>query len=528
MQPSFPAWLHSAAFYQVYPQSFADSNGDGIGDLPGLISKLPYLKELGITAIWLNPFFESPFLDAGYDVADFRKVAPRYGTNEDAVRLFAEAHRLGLKVVLDLVAGHTSDRHPWFKAASADSESPYRQHYIFTGAVPEKPLFGDTVPKTAQGEYYVANFFSFQPALNYGYSDPDPLHPWERSPNHPHCLATRAELRDIMRYWLELGCDGFRVDMAASLIKGAVNSAALKELWQSIRSWLEREFPDAVLIAEWGNPEDAINAGYHVDFLLHFGEPAYVHLVGPLNEVREAGRSPPVFFDRAGHGDIRLFLTNYLHHYHATLGRGFIALPTGNHDFPRPRLGRTPAELRVLYAMLLTMPGVPFIYYGDEIGMRNISGLPEKEGSMWRTGNRTPMQWTDGAPNFGFSTAHPDQLYLPVDPTLDAPTVEAQTGDAGSLLEFTRDLLALRQTHRALGNTGSFAPLYAEAGARPFVYSRTADNRRFVVALHPAGVPGEVDLPDFSGATLLRSEGARLTGTKLSLDPVSFALLELL
>ena len=144
MKTQTPAWLRSAVFYQIYPQSFADSNGDGIGDLPGLISKLPYLKSLGVTALWLNPIFESPFGDAGYDVADFRKVAARYGTNDDAIRLFQEAHKLGLKVVLDLVAGHTSDQHPWFQSAAADPNSLYRDYYVFTGDEPQKShVWGD-------------------------------------------------------------------------------------------------------------------------------------------------------------------------------------------------------------------------------------------------------------------------------------------------------------------------------------------------------------------------------------------------
>ncbi len=227
MKAPYPAWLASAVFYQVYPQSFSDSNGDGIGDLPGLTAKLPYLKDLGVTAIWLNPIFESPFRDAGYDVADFRQVAARYGTNEDAVRLFAEAHRLGLKVVLDLVAGHTSDQHPWFQDAARDPHSRYRNHYLFTGAEPQKPLFGDTVPKTAHDEHYVANFFAFQPALNFGYNQPDPAKPWQLPPEHPTCLATRAELREIMRHWLELGCDGFRVEYGLVADQGRSESGGL-------------------------------------------------------------------------------------------------------------------------------------------------------------------------------------------------------------------------------------------------------------------------------------------------------------
>ena len=527
MKTQTPAWLRSAVFYQIYPQSFADSNGDGIGDLPGLISKLPYLKSLGVTALWLNPIFESPFGDAGYDVADFRKVAARYGTNDDAIRLFQEAHKLGLKVVLDLVAGHTSDQHPWFQSAAADPNSIYRDYYVFTGDEPQKSMFGETMPRTPKGEHFVANFLPFQPALCYGYHQPDPSKPWQLTPEHPACLAVRAELRAIMKFWLDLGCDGFRVDMASSLIRGGEDSDALARLWQGFRAWLDRDYPEAVLVAEWSNPIQAITAGYHVDFMIHFGEPAYAHLVGSGHELRGKSRVPHIFFERSGEGDIRLFLDNYLKHYTATAGRGYISLPTGNHDFQRPRRGRDLAELRVLYAMLFTMPGVPFLYYGDEIGMRNIDGLPEKEGSMWRTGNRTPMQWETGAPNLGFSTAPKKQLYLPVDPAKDAPTVSAQLADKTSLLHFTRALIALRKKHSALGNDAAFRPLYAEPGRYPFVYERSDATGRFAIAVNPGEPARSVDLPELKGAMPILAHGAKLTGTKLSLDGVSFVILKL-
>ena len=522
-----PSWLKTAVFYQVYPQSFADSNGDGIGDLSGLIGKLDYLKSLGINALWLNPIFESPFGDAGYDISDFRKVAPRYGTNNDAVRLFKEAHKRGIKVVLDLVAGHTSDQHPWFQSAADDSLSPYRDYYIFTDDEPQNPMFGDATPKTRRGEHFVANFLPFQPALNYGYNQPDSARPWQLPPEHPACLAVRTELCDVMRFWLDLGCDGFRVDMANSLIKGASDPSALRRLWQGFRAWFDRDYPEAVLISEWSNPMDAIDAGYHVDFMIHFGEPAYTHLVGCTGKVRGKRRIPHVFFERAGEGNIRLFLENYLKHYAATVGRGYISLPTGNHDFQRPSCGRDARELRVLYAMLFTMPGVPFLYYGDEIGMRHLEGLPEKEGSMWRTGNRTPMQWEKGSPNLGFSTAPKSKLYLPVDPAKDAPSVSDQERQKNSLLQFTRHVISLRKKYSALGNDGAFKPLYAEAGGYPFVYERSDASGSFAVVINP-GEPGQtLDLPALKDAKLVLGYGVKLTGKRLSVQGNSFAIFKL-
>jgi maltose alpha-D-glucosyltransferase/alpha-amylase len=488
--PLWPTWLEHAVFYQIYPQSFSDSNADGIGDLPGIIAKLDYLAHLGVNALWLNPIFDSPFGDAGYDVRNFRKVAARYGTNADARRLFREAHKRGMKVVLDLVAGHTSDEHPWFRAAATGKPHPARNWYIWTGLpagtpLPETTLAKETVaaPGRRPGSY-VPNFFPFQPALNYGYADPQANRPWETTPDHPDCLALRLELQAIMRFWLDQGCDGFRVDMASSLIKRDPQAQALRRLWGGFREWLNRDYPEAVLLSEWSRPKQAIRSGFHVDFLIHFNEPAYAHLIGPFRKLKGRVSEPPVFFESTGRGDIQAFLASYLPQYRATRQRGFIALPTGNHDFARPRHGRSIAELKVMYAMLLTMPGIPLIYYGDEIGMRFLSGLPEKEGSMWRTGCRTPMQW-GRTRNLGFSRAAPRHLYLPVDPARDAPTVEEQADDPTSLLNFTRALLQLRRTEMSLHNTAGFAPLHARRHQVPFVFQRGPARAPFIVAINP-------------------------------------------
>lgn len=521
-----PSWLENAIFYQVYPQSFLDSNGDGIGDLPGLISKLDYLQSLGVTAIWLNPIFDSPMRDAGYDVRDFLKVDARYGTNEDAARLFVEAHLRGIRVVLDLVAGHTSNEHPWFLEAASNPRSPVRDFYIFTEDVPQRPKFGQDTPITSQGEHFVANYLPFQPALNYGYLNPAADNPWEYPPEHPTCLRVRQALQDIMKYWLALGCDGFRVDMANSLIKGDTDAVALRRLWQGFRSWFDREYPEAVLISEWSHPINAIDSGFHIDFLIHFGEDAYLHLFGPGNELHDGYRVPHVFFEKAGQGDIQLFLKTYMRHLQATHGRGYIALPTGNHDFQRPRRGREIPELFVAYAFLFTMPGVPFIYYGDEIGMRNIDDLPEKEGSMWRTGNRTPMQWIADAPNLGFSAAPAPRLYLPVDDAADAPTVSSQQEDPGSLLQFVRTLIALRRSHPALANDAEFEPLFATSGCLPFVYQRACPTQRAVVVLNPAGTPRACPRPreltnDFR---LLISQGIEIDAETIQCKGLSYGI----
>ena len=216
-----PDWLEKAVFYEIYPQSFYDSNCDGIGDLPGILQKLDYLQYLGVNAIWLNPCFDSPFQDAGYDVRDYYKIAARYGTNDDARHLFDEAHRRGIHILLDLVPGHTSIEHPWFQASARHERNEYSDWYIWTDSgwtweVPGLRLVNGYGDRDAT---FITNFFYCQPALNFGFANPDPRYPWQSPVDAPGPQRVRQEMRNIMKFWLDLGCDGFRVDMAASLIK---------------------------------------------------------------------------------------------------------------------------------------------------------------------------------------------------------------------------------------------------------------------------------------------------------------------
>jgi maltose alpha-D-glucosyltransferase/alpha-amylase len=494
---AYPAWLEDAIFYQVYPQSFYDSNADGIGDLPGLIHKLDYLQSLGVTALWVNPCFDSPFQDAGYDVSDYYRVAPRYGSNEDLRALFTEARQRGMRVLLDLVPGHTSTEHPWFKASSQPRPNAYSDWYIWTGSAWEWDVPGQRVVSgfAERDASYLANFFYFQPALNYGFANPDPAKPWQQPVDAPGPRQVRAEMRKVMRFWLEMGASGFRVDMAGSLVKNDPDFREIKRLWQEMRTWLDRKYPEAVLVSEWSNPTVAIAAGFHMDFLLPFGTPGWGTLFrkpytpGPARD--PYGFS---FFDRSGHGNIREFLDNYLQHYVPTRGRGLIAFPTGNHDVtPRLSISRDAEDIKLIYLMLLAMPGVPFIYYGDEIGMRTVPGLPSKEGAYDRTGIRTPMQW-DSSASAGFSTARPDQFYLSLDPDPARPNVAAQEADPESLLNHVRRLASLRRQHPALHASADFAPVFAEAGRCPFVFLRSAAEQ-ILVAINPSAQPVAVDLP---------------------------------
>ncbi len=501
---STPAWLEQAVFYQIYPQSFFDANADGIGDIPGIIAKLDYIQSLGVTACWLNPCFESPFQDAGYDVADYYKVAPRYGTNADLLLLFEQARQRGIRILLDLVPGHTSIKHPWFTASCEAGHNQYSDYYIWTDSAWtwEVPGYKVVSGFAERNGCYITNFFYSQPALNYGFACPDPSKPWQQPVDAPGPKQVRQELKNIMRFWLEKGASGFRVDMAGSLVKADPGERETIKLWQEIRQWLDQEFPEAALVSEWGQPSRAIPAGFHMDFTIPFGMPGYTAL---LRKPYDTGPgSDPYgfsFFDASGHGNIMEFLDNYLANYRLVQGKGHLAIPTGNHDLnPRLRMGRTFEEVKIVFLFLLTMPGVPFIWYGDEIGMRSFD-LPSKEGGYNRTGSRTPMQWS-GDVNAGFSAASPEKLYLPVDPSPDRPCVMQQDSDPNSLLNRVRRLVAIRKAHPALQASASFDVLFAQRGKYPFVFLREDEQERFIVAVNPSAQEVEAVFPYASSSAI--------------------------
>ena len=518
-QDKGPAWLNDALFYQIYPSSFMDTDGNGIGDLPGITSKLDYIKSLGVNALWLNPIFESGWFDGGYDVIDFYKVDPRFGTNTDLVTLVNEAHKRGMKVCLDLVAGHTSDKCAWFKESmNKDTNLRYSDYYIWTdnisakdkqdiedrrkGSNPAADTRGRYVEANApRAKYYEKNFFECQPALNYGFAKPDPSHPWEQGVDAPGPQAVRREMRNIMSFWFDKGVDGFRVDMASSLVKNDPGHKEITKLWHEMRAWMDKHYPDNVLISEWSNPEVAIPAGFNIDFMIHFGIKGYGSLFF-AKDTPDAWSNDfdYCYFDPRGKGTDKQFADNFARAYNATKDRGYIAIPTANHDFQRPniKLRNTPEQLKVAMTFFLTMPGVPFIYYGDEIGMKYQEGLPSKEGSNERAGTRTPMQWTKGD-NAGFSTCTPDKLYFPVATDNGKLTVEAQDGAKGSLLTYTRQLTKLRHATQALGNNGSWRLLSSTDQPYPMIYERSDGNERYVVVLNPSARAATAHIASLGG-----------------------------
>jgi len=505
-----PDWLEDAIFYQIYPQSYYDSNGDGIGDINGIIEKLGYIKSLGVNALWLNPCFVSPFQDAGYDVADYYKVAPRYGTNAGLQKLFKEAHRSGIKVCLDLVPGHTSIEHPWFKASARHKRNKYSDRYIWTKQVWDTGG-GDIKFINGFAERdgnYAINFFYCQPALNYGFAKANPLALWQQPVDAPGPIAMRAELKKIMGFWLDKGADGFRVDMAASLVKNDDGRKETIKLWREIRTWMDSKYPDAVLISEWGQPAEAIAAGFHVDFMLPFD-----NTLG-YSSLFFKGKEKHCFFDSRGGGTITDFLDEYQAQFKKSQD-GYISVPSSNHDLPRPNWRRSKRDLEVIYAFLMTWPGVPFIYYGDEIGMRFVRNLPSKEGGYGRTGSRTPMQWGNGK-NAGFSEAAKAKLYIPIDPWKTRPTVQVQEEQDGSLLNHIRRLIELRQNSPALGSKGRIFSLFAKPNKYPFVYLRQKGREKYIVAINPANKPV---LALFDSQGLKESELSMGRGSKLSIMP---------
>jgi glycosidase len=487
--PDSPEWTRHAVFYQIYPQTFYDSNGDGIGDLNGIIQKLDYVKSLGVNGIWLNPFFDSPFNDAGYDIRDYYTVAPRYGTNEDARRLFEEAHKRGLKVIFDYVITYTAIDHPWFKESCKQTPNKYSNWYVWN----------DNVWKMEEGEFanrfiqgygqrngnFMRNFYWSQPALNFGFGQPDTNKKWQLPTNHPDVLAMREELKKIFCYWMDMGADGIRADMAGALVKGTDVNGDTKKFWKEIRQIVKEKYPQAFMVSEWSYPKDALDGNFHADFFHWFD--GYNDLTQKeswriLNGYSE-GHS---YFDKEGKGNIAYFLSKYMEQYTATKDKGYILIPLGNHDNARMNVNRTSDDLELIMAFGITMPGIPFIYYGNEIGMRELYDMPQIEGAYKpRAGARTPMQWTPEK-NHGFSAADFSKLYLPVDTSSNAPNVESEQHDPHSLLNRVKKLIQLKHNEPALAAYAEFVPLYAKENTYPFIYARANGKDVILVILNPS------------------------------------------
>lgn len=506
-----PAWLADAVLYQIYPQSYADSNGDGIGDLSGVESKLDYLAWLGVNTVWLNPCFASPMRDAGYDVADYYAIDPRYGSREDLAKLVDSARRKGIRVLLDLVAGHTSDQHEWF-VRSADDPADHR--YIWA----DRQADGFQPSPGKRPGFYLPNFFPVQPALNFGYARKNADEPWRQPVDAAGPRANRQALRDIMDYWLQAGVSGFRVDMASSLVKDDPGKKETAALWRELRGWLDHAHPEAALLSEWAQPQVSVPAGFHGDFFLHFGSSqAFRSLFHNGVVYDDTYRTRPCFFDPAGVGSVAEFLSEWATAMALISDGGHIILPSANHDYPRLVAGaRTADQARAALVFILTWPTLPAIYYGDEIGMQYQPGLPDFEGSVLgppragynRAGSRTPMQW---------DAADPAVTYLPPDPSPVRPDVASQQADPASHLNLVRELIALRKANPELGSRGSVEVINPDY---PFVYRR---GDRFTVAVNPAYRAVTLDFP-VPGEEVLGRDTTRDADGRLHMAGFSYAV----
>jgi maltose alpha-D-glucosyltransferase/alpha-amylase len=503
-------WYKDAIFYEVHVRAFCDGDADGRGDLRGLISKLDYLKDLGVDCIWLLPIYPSPLKDDGYDISDYYNIAPAYGTVDDFRTLLDQAHTRGLHVIMDLVLNHTSDQHPWFQAARADRSSPYRDYYVwsdtnqkYSGA---RIIFLDTEKSNwtwdeTAGQYFWHRFYSCQPDLNY---------------DNP---AVRAEMINVMRFWLKMGIDGFRADAVPYLFeRESTNCENLPETHaylKEIRRALDQEFPGRILLAEANQwPEDTrAYFGDGDEFHMGFHFPVMPRIYMALRQADRTplvwilGRTPPIpdncqwcTFLR-NHDELTLEMVTeeerqWMWQEYAPEPR--MRLNLGIRRRLAPLLDDDRRKIELANSLLFTLPGSSILYYGDEIGMGDNIWLPD------RNGLRTPMQWTS-AVNAGFSSAAPKSLYLPViDNSVYGPAhinVADERAHPDSLLNSLRHMIAVRKEHPAFGR-GSFTWVECESLAVA-AYLRQYQDERVLVVNNLSGKPQKVALKLPFGAAQL-------------------------
>ncbi len=422
-------------FYEIYPTSFYDSNDDGIGDLKGIELKLDYIKDLGCNGIWLNPFYDSPFMDGGYDVRDFFNVDKRFGTNEDFKSLCAKAKEKGIIIIVDLVPGHASEENKEFLESAKYERNEYSDMFIWTNSVWNM----DSRYRFVSGRHnrdgnYMINFFSVQPAFNYGFKEvTDPF--WQLSYKDPRTFKARDYIVSIMKHWASLGASGFRVDMADSLVKDDDEmKSATREVWEYIFNKVRSEYKDLYIVSELGWPKRSFRMGFDADFILDFFDFSYISTF-----IRKENN---VLLDRKNVDKFILELKDFYNDAFK-LG-GYIANISGNHDEMRIA-SIAKDKIRSFYLFILSLPGTPFIYYGDEIGMKYSEGL-SKDGGYNRTGSRTPMQW-DNSLNYGFSKAK--ELYLPVGLGSNV-NLKDEMNDPNSLYHFVKSLIHYRRNSKSL------------------------------------------------------------------------------
>jgi len=487
-------WWQWGIVYQIYPRSFMDSNGDGIGDLAGITSRLDYLQSLGVTAIWISPIYPSPMADFGYDVSDYTGIHPLFGTLDDFDRLLADAHSRDIRVILDYVPNHTSEEHPWFVESRSSRTNPKRDWYIWRDTKPDgdppnnwMSHFGGSAWTWDDhtGQYYYHAFLKEQPDLNW------------RNPEVVEAML------DVLRFWLERGVDGFRVDVMWELIKDeglrdnppnpryqegrgrpylqllplySGDQPGIHEIIRKMRGVLD-EFGERVLIGELYLPFDRLMKYYGED-----GPECHLPFNFTLVTMRwDARRIAAAVDDYEG----------------ALPPNGWPNWVLGNHDRPRIATRAGPAQAAIAAMLLLTLRGTPTVYCGDELGMEDVPVPPDAiqdpvginlGPGFSRDPARTPMQW-DAGPNAGFTIATP---WLPISADHERRNVAAQSEDPRSLLRLYRRLITLRQSEPAL-MVGSYTPVSAEGDI--ISYTRENGDRRFLIVLNLGPTPTRYDLP---------------------------------
>ena len=536
-------WWQTAVFYQIYPRSFADGNGDGIGDFKGILAKLDYLKDLGIDAIWLSPHFPSPNWDNGYDISDYCNVAPEYGTLTDFESFLREAHARSIRVVLDLVLNHTSDEHSWFLESKSSRDNPKSDWYVWADTPPnnwQSCFDGEAWTYVSErDQYYYHYFMKQQPDLNW------------------HNPEVKAAMWDAVRFWLDMGVDGFRLDAFGTIYEDPdltphevpMNLAELRrfselakapeELAQKEKYWHDMFF------RQWGQPElhdlmkelRAIMDEYDGDRMLVGEDDNIAYMGNGEDELHLVFNFPLMHSERITPGRILHNQTERLTQLEALPVEGWPGNTLGNHDMPRMRTqfsdGVHEIELaRLNIALMLTLRGTPFLYNGEEIGMTNLiitdpsklrdtmatwyydqivnelnvnpSEAAVRAGEMTRDKSRTPMQW-ENAPNGGFcpETVEP---WLPVNPNYsEGVNVVDQQDDPNSMLNYYRNLLGVRKSTPALAE-GDYTPLSKESDEY-IAFLRTNNEQTVLVVLNYSNRSQELkfDLPQKSAQTVFSS-----------------------
>jgi maltose alpha-D-glucosyltransferase/alpha-amylase len=507
-QPQDPLWYKRAVFYEVLIRGFHDSNADGTGDIRGLTQKLDYLHWLGVDCIWLLPIYESPLRDGGYDISDFLQVLPEFGDLGDFVELVDAAHQRGMRIIADLVMNHTSDAHPWFQASRSDPTGPFGEFYVWSETEElyrdARIIFVDTETSNwtwdpVRQQYYWHRFFSHQPDLNY---------------ENP---AVQDAMLEVLRFWMDLGLDGFRLDAIPYLFEedgtNCENLPRTHEFLKRVRKEVDMLYPDKVLLAEANQwPADVVEyfgSGDECHMAFHFPVMPRIFMAVrreqryPISEIMAQTPAIPdncqwgIFL--RNHDELTLEMVtdeerDYMYNEYAKDPR--MKANIGIRRRLAPLLDNSRDQMELFTALLLSLPGSPVLYYGDEIGMGDNIYLGDRDGV------RTPMQWTPDR-NAGFSTTDPQRLYLPaiMDPVYgyQVINVEAQMRNSTSLLQWTRRMIDVRKRHPTFGMGG-----YEEhAGSNPSVLAFVREFGDDVVLcvnnLSRFAQPVELDLRKFEG-----------------------------